>query len=152
VDPSVVIAIVGAIASIGGIFVANRYTSRIAKNAQIATQQIEEKKLDVASWQDQVKSWRDDVKQLRELRVQDRTEYENELHKAMTRIDALEEARRADARERAADRAIIDAMGAWGRVVVAILNKAEIVYPMPPPGIADTDPGSGRLRPIAPRG
>ena len=149
-DPSVVIAIVGAIASIVGIFIANRYTTRIAKNAQLATQQIEEKKLDVASWQEQVKSWRDDVKQLRELRVQDRTEYENELHKAMARIDALEDARRIDARERASDRATMDAMRAWGRVVVGILTRADIVFPMPPPGISDTDPGHGGLRPVTP--
>lgn len=140
-DPSVLIAVIGAIASIIGIIMANRYTTRIAKNAQLATQQIEEKKLDVASWQEQVKSWRDDVKQLRELRIQDRNEYEIELHKAMARIDVLEQARIVDARERAQDRANLDALRAWGRVVVSLLRSANVVYPPPPPGIADTDPG-----------
>lgn len=148
-DTSLVVALVGLVTSLGGIFIANRYTARTARQAQTTTAEIEQKKLDVASWQDQVKSWRDDVQTLREQRAADKAEYDREISKCNVRITELEEGRRADARQRAETQAHLDAVVAWGRMVVMLLHRAGIAYPAPPPGIQDTDPGRGTLRPVS---
>jgi hypothetical protein len=153
-DPSVIIAIISLVGSVGGIWVANRYTARTARDAQAQaralgeqTAEIERKKLDQESWRVQVDSWRADVAQLRELRMEDQQRHEIEMQKMQSRLDATDEQLRLMMRERAFDRAHIEAMVAWGRVVVSMMRTAGIAYPPPPPGVTDTLP-PGAIPPV----
>jgi uncharacterized membrane-anchored protein YhcB (DUF1043 family) len=144
VEPSVIIAILGVVSSLGVVVIANRYTARTARAAQETTAEIEEKKLDAASWKDQVESWRSDVKELREQRAADSRRFEEQLARQATRIDELTATVERQSGEIMRDRAHVTALVSWGRRVVALLREAGIAFPPPPPGVADTDPGLRR--------
>lgn len=147
-DTSLLVALVGLATSLGGIIIAQRYTARTARAAQASTAAIETRKLDVTSWQAQVEAWRADVKQLRELRAEDKAEHEAEMARMQERIDGLDTKLRDASRERVRDRANMDALIAWARVVVGLLRQAELVFPAPPPGVTDTDPGIPAFREV----
>lgn len=134
-EPSVLIAVLALISSLGGVVVANRYTARTAREAQETTAEIESKKLDASSWQEALKGWKDDVRQLREDRAEDAARYEADLAKLQGRVNSLAEELEAVNRARVFDRTQIDAMVAWGRIVVQMMRTAGIAYPPPPPGI-----------------
>jgi hypothetical protein len=147
VDSSVLIAIIALISSLGGIIVANRYTARTARQAQETTAEIESRKLDASSWQESLKLWKDDVKVLREQIKEDNIRYENDKAKMSGEIDAMREELRQVHKERTYDRVQIDAMVAWGKTVVVMMEKAGIPFPPAPRGILDTIP-PGAMRPI----
>lgn len=147
-DPSVIVAALALVSSLGGIVVANRFTARTARQAQETTAEIERKKLDAASWADAVKLWQNDVVLLRQRISDDRTEYETDTAKMQGRLEAMEEELRQVQRERIYDRHRIDALVVWSRTAVRMMREAGISFPQPPPGVTDTDPGSGALRPI----
>ena len=147
-DVSVILAVIAMVSSLGGIVVANRYTARTAREAQRQSAEIEEKKLDSASWKESVNNWKDDVQQLRAARREDQVQYENDLSKLQSRLDALDEELKIVNRARAFDRAQIDAMVAWGRVVVAMMRNADIPFPPAPPGVAESIPPGHGFPPI----
>lgn len=117
------------------------YTARAARASNKRTAEIEQSKLDTTRWQAQVDSWRSDVAQLRADRKEDEQRHQEQiaaLRERMTRIETVAE------EERRARFELIT----WARNVVALLRQAQIAYPAPPPGVADTDPGIPRLRGI----
>lgn len=117
------------------------YTARAARASNKRTAEIEQSKLDTTRWQAQVDSWRSDVAQLRADRKEDEQRHQEQiaaLRERMTRIETVAE------EERRARFELIT----WARNVVALLRQAQISYPAPPPGVADTDPGIPRLRGI----
>jgi hypothetical protein len=140
-DPSVIVAVLALVSSLGGIVVANRFTARTARQAQETTADIERKKLDASSWQDAVKLWKDDVMQLRKDREEDSVRHETEVIKLQSRLESMEDELRVVNRRGALLLARDDAMVAWSRVVVTIMREAGIVFPPPPPGVAETNPG-----------
>lgn len=147
-DPTVqvLIAVLGVIGTLGGVYVANRFTARTARAAQQTTAEIEAKKFDAASWKDQVDSWRADVKELREQRDADARRFAEQLGRMQGRIDELAATVERQAGEIMRDRQHVTALVSWGRQVVALLREAGITFPPPPPGVADTDPGLRRAR------
>jgi hypothetical protein len=148
-DASVIVAVLALVSSLGGIVVANRYTARTARDAQKQAAEIEEKKLDAASWKQSIDNWKDDVQQLRAARNEDRVQYENELSKMKSQLEAMDEELKMINRSRAFDRAQIDAMVAWSRVVIAMMRSADIPFPPAPPGVADSlPPGRAGFPPI----
>jgi uncharacterized membrane-anchored protein YhcB (DUF1043 family) len=144
-DPGVIVAVIGGVLSLTGVWLANRYTSRTAREAQITTAQIESRKLDIQTWKEQVELWRNDALKMRERL----DEYEKEAreHRAecRTQIQQLEDAIEREQEARSIERAQLDALMAWARVVVGILRRGEIPFPAPP-GIERTR--GGRLETI----
>jgi hypothetical protein len=149
-DPSVIVAVLALLSSLGGIVIANRFTARTARQAQETSAEIERKKLDASSWQEAVALWKDDVKQLRERLVEDDLRHELETTKLQGRIDTMEEELRLVNRDRAFDRIRIDALVAWSRHAVTVMRNAGITFPNPPPGVEESLPpsGPGAIRPI----
>jgi hypothetical protein len=147
VDASVIVSIVALVSSIGGVYVANRFTAKTARQAQETTAEIESRKLDATAMVERDKAWKDDVDRLRARMYEDDQRHEQETAKLEGRLQALEEELRLVNRQRAFDRAHIDAMVAWSRIVVGMMKEAGITFPPPPPGISDTLPPN-LLKPI----
>lgn len=146
-NPSVLIAIIGAVASLGGVAVAQRVTSRNARKAAETTERLEARKLDEAGWQAQYAGWKDDALKLRELRDRDQEKYESDRTKLEQRLSeqaeklgTMETKLTEIVRARAQEQAYLDSILSWCRVVVVLLRQANIAYPPVPPGVTDPAP------------
>lgn len=117
---SVVVALLG----LAGV----AYTARSAKAANLRTAESE-------AWNRQVESWRKDVEELRADREEDRRRHAEEMAEVRADLAKIKE----EARE---DRLARYELVTWARAVVALLRIHQIPFPPPPPGVADTDPGS----------
>lgn len=117
---TVIGSIVVALLGLAGV----AYTARSAKAANLRT-------ADSEAWNRQVESWRKDVEELRKDRDEDRK-----------RLAEMESTLEAVKKEAAIDRLARYELVHWARAVVALLRANGIPFPPPPPGVADTDPGS----------
>jgi septal ring factor EnvC (AmiA/AmiB activator) len=141
-DPGVVVAVIGGVLSLTGVWLANRFTSRTAREAQITTAQIESRKLDIQTWKEQVELWRGDALKMRERMNEFERESREHRDECRRQIQDLEEAIEREQDARVEERVQLDALMAWAKVVVGILRSGKIPYPVPPPGVDD----SGRER------
>jgi septal ring factor EnvC (AmiA/AmiB activator) len=155
VDTSVVLAIIALVSSLGGIVIANRYTARTARQAQVTTAEIEKDKIEQTSWRELNQGLREEVKRLRDDARADREEWAAQLEKVRTdalthghdcakQLDRLRQQIEQDAARHNRDRAHlarqVDALVDWGRAVVRQGRVHDWQLPSPPPALADTDP------------
>lgn len=139
-NTSVIVAIIGAIVSVIVAFIANRYTSQTARDAQRSTRELDQRKLDVESWKEQYQGWKDDALKLRTLREEDikgfevkATDFQEQINELRGQMDWMKE-------DRLRDQAYLFSVNAWCRSVVALLRDAGIPYPPPPTGLDSTVP------------
>jgi septal ring factor EnvC (AmiA/AmiB activator) len=133
VDPTLTVAIVGAIASIAVAVIANRFASRSARAAQRRTAEIERTKVDAEAYGRARESYDAALatqdRRIRELTAamdSDRREYRSEIAECKSRIRELEEARKQDRRT-------LLTVAVWARQILVILRSHEIEFPPPPP-------------------
>jgi uncharacterized membrane-anchored protein YhcB (DUF1043 family) len=137
---SLVVAGIGALVSIAVAIIANRYTSRTARQAQETTAELEDRKLDASTWKEQYQGWKDDAIKLRELREQDRKDFETSINECKGLINELRAQIDWMKEDRMRDQAYLYSVNAWCRAVVVLLRDAGIPYPPPPRGLDATDP------------
>lgn len=127
------IAVIGAVASILGAVIVNRYTAQSARAAQRQATEIERTKVDAEAYTRARENY-DAALAEQERRIQrlqkeldeDRGEHRADMTDCKSRIRELEQARRAD-QIRLRDLAI------YVRQLIAILRTHEIPFPEPPP-------------------
>lgn len=148
-DTAIIIAVIGLVGSLGGVYLAQRITARTARQAAQTTAELETRKLDQATWQEQYQGWRDDALKLRELLSAQEDRAREDRERSEQRISDLDKrlqilTRRLDdiQRERAKERAQLDSIISWCRVVVVLLRQAGVAYPPLPPGVLDVPPHS----------
>jgi hypothetical protein len=133
--PSLIGYLLAAAASLGGAWLLYRGSRRTAEDTRRTAadaNEIEQARLNIASWSEQVMSWRSDVVELRKQRAEDLVSYE-EAHKALiAKVDDLASKHRM---ERAETEQRINAMVLWGQQVVGIMRARGITFPPPPPGM-----------------
>lgn len=119
-----------------GVVAGQRYAAK-------RTAQIEERKVDFATYKEQVDGWRRDVNELRRDRDEDRKIHAAEIGRLRHRIDQLEQDREQD-RERIR-RLSEDLLkiSTWARELVRLLEHAQIDFPPSPVDLGVADP---RLR------
>lgn len=108
------------------------YTARSARAANRETIQL-------ASWKDLVTASRQEITALRTQQKQDEEDNRREITDLKERVDTL--TRRIDQSERR-ERALI----LWARSAVSIMRAQGISFPVPPPGVEETDPGTTRTQ------
>jgi uncharacterized membrane-anchored protein YhcB (DUF1043 family) len=130
VDPTLTVAIVGAIASIAVAVIANRFASRSARAAQRRTAEIERTKVDAEAYGRARESYDAALatqdRRIRELTAAMDSEYRSEIAECKSRIRELEEARKQDRRT-------LLTVAVWARQILVILRSHEIEFPPPPP-------------------
>lgn len=139
IDTSVIVAIIALISSVGGIIVANRYTSRNARDAAAKSVQVEQSKLDEARRQSLMDNMQEEISRITEQRRKDREDFENELTKLNGRLTTISNEHEQYRRERSFLQQQVDTLIMWSRAVVRVMRGAGVQYPPPPPGV-DTDP------------
>jgi septal ring factor EnvC (AmiA/AmiB activator) len=147
IDTSVIVAILAAVASIGGIIVANRYTSRTARDAAAKSVLVEQGKLDEQRRQSLMDNMQEEITRVNEMRKQDRQEFEARITETNARLTELSGEHDRYRRERSFLQQQVDSLVLWSRAVVRVMRGNNIAYPPPPPGV-DTDPdGFAPIRP-----
>jgi uncharacterized protein (DUF342 family) len=139
VDTSVIVAIIALIGSVSGVIIANRYTSRNARDAAAKSVLVEQSKLDEQRRQSLMDNMQEEITRLNEQRRKDREEFESELGKVNGRLTALSSEHDQYRRERGFLQQQVDTLILWSRAVVRVMRGAGVQYPPPPPGV-DTDP------------
>src|SRR5438270_4762714 len=139
-NTSVLIAIIGAVASVVGVIIAQRVTARNATKASETTERLEERKLDQAGWAAQYAGWKDDALKLREQRDRDQERYEQDRIKFEARLAEMDAKLTEIVRARAQEQAYLDSLLSWCRVVVVLLRQAGISFPPLPPGVTAPPP------------
>ena len=139
IDPSVIVAIIALVSSVGGIIVANRYTSRNAREAAAKSVVVEQSKLDEMRRQSLMDNMQEEILRLNEMRKADRTEFEARLAETNQRLSAISTEHEQYRRERSFLQQQVDTLVMWSRAVVRVMRGAGVQYPPPPPGV-DTDP------------
>lgn len=159
IDPSVIVAIIALVSSIGGIFIANKFTARSARDAQSKAATVEQNKLDEQRRQSLMDNMQEEINRIDEMRRRDRQEYITirdedkeafEAHRkdCAERISLLEDEQRRLRRERNTLSGRVDDLILWSRAVVRVMRNAGITYPPPPPGVDSTDPDG--FSPVSP--
>lgn len=149
IDTSIVVSIIALVSSVSGIVIANRYTSRNAREAAAKSATVEQGKLDEQRRQSLMDTMQEEINRIDAMRKADREEYkrvrdedkaEFQAHKldCTARIRTLEEDQAALSRERTFLSQQVDALVQWSRAVVRVMRNANVTYPAPPPGV-DTD-------------
>lgn len=130
---ALLVAIVGAVASVAVAVIANRFTARSAAAAQRRAASIERTKVDAEAYRRARESYdaalatqEKRIEQLQTDMAEDRGEYRAEIAECKARIRELEEARRGD-------RLQIRTLALYARGLIGILRAHEIEYPTPPP-------------------
>lgn len=146
-DPTIAVAVLALISSLGGIVVANRYAARGARSAQEAAQRIENTKVDAEaykrareSYDAALKEQEQRIARLRKEMEDDRREHERDMAECLRRIERLEgdlERDRGRLRRLASDLA---KLSAWARRLIRSLRSQGIAYDPPPIELGDTDP------------
>lgn len=150
IDTSIVVAVIALLSSISGIVIANRYTSRNAREAAAKSASVEQSKLDEQRRQSLMDNMQEEINRVDAMRKQDREEYrrvrdedraEFQAHKleCQARIRSLEEEQAMLRRERTSLTQQVDALIEWSRAVMRVMRNADVTYPAPPPGV-DNDP------------
>jgi len=139
IDASVIVAIIALIGSVGGIVVANRYTSRNARDAAAKSVIVEQSKLDESRRQNLMDNMQEEIDRINTMRKQDRTEFEQRLAETNLRLTELMVQHDNYRRDRVLLQQQVDSLVMWSRAVIRILRGASLQYPPPPPGV-DTDP------------
>jgi spore coat protein CotF len=138
-DPSVIVAIIALISSVGGIIIANRYTSRNARDAAAKSVIVEQGKLDEQRRQSLMDNMQEEITRLTDMRRKDREDFEAELAKTNARLTTISTEHDQYRRERTFLQQQVDTLVMWSRAVVRVMRTAGVQYPPPPPGV-DTDP------------
>lgn len=132
IDLSLWVAVIGLFGSIGAVFVANRFTTRSTRAAQLQTAAIERTKVDALAYERARQSYDAALatqnRRLADLQQElneDREEYRTGVAECKQRIRELEDARRAD-------QVRIRNLVAYMRVLIGLLRQHEIAYPLPP--------------------
>lgn len=150
VDPSVIVAIIALVSSVLGIFIANRYTARTAREAAAKSVLVEQSKLDESRRQslmdnmqeeiDRIQRMRkEDREEYQRIRAEDRAEFERRLTETNTKLTAISTEHEQYRRERTFLQQQVDTLVMWSRAVVRVMRNNNVNYPPPPPGV-DTDP------------
>jgi hypothetical protein len=134
IDTSVIVAIIALVGSIGGIVIANRYTSRNARDAAAKSVIVEQSKLDESRRQNLMDNMQEEITRLNEMRKADRIEFEQRLAETNLRLTELMTQHDNYRRDRVLLQQQVDSLVLWSRSVIRILRGAELQYPPPPPG------------------
>lgn len=149
-DPSVIVAIIALVSSVGGIFVANRYTSKNARDAAAKSVIVEQGKLDEQRRQSLMDNMQEEITRLNDMRRTDREEYQRvrqedrdefarRLAETNVKLATISTEHDQYRRERTFLQQQVDTLVLWSRAVVRVMRSAGVQYPPPPPGV-DTDP------------
>lgn len=116
------------------------YTARSARGANSRTAAVEQYKAETERWKTQVESWRADAQTLRSDMAEDRRHFDEQLGKLQTRVREVEE-------QATSDRLARIELVQWARTVIAILRRANLMFPPPPASVSD----SGGHQAVSPR-
>lgn len=146
-NATIIAALIGLFGSISGVYIANRWQARTARRVAEAQEDVATQELQVNVWHQQYEAWKADAIALREQRDADQQRYEADRNRFEQRfaemaqeMEGLKARVSTLTRERAEEQAYVEALIAWCRVVVRLLQQAGIAYPPLPAGVSDTDP------------
>lgn len=126
-----------------GVIAGQRYAAK-------RSAQVEDRKVDLSVYKDQVDGWRRDVDELRKDRDEDRKTHTAELARLRHRVDELEQALDQDRERIRRLSADLLAISTWARGLVRLLEQAQIDFP-PSPVDLGTDPRLRLPRPASER-
>lgn len=139
IDASIIVAIIALIGTVGGVFIANKYTSNAAREAAAKSAVVEQSKLDEQRRQYLMDNMQEEITRLNDMRRKDREEFETRLSEMNTRMTVIATEHDQYRRERSFLQQQVDSLVMWSRAVVRVMRNAGVQYPPPPSGV-DTDP------------
>jgi septal ring factor EnvC (AmiA/AmiB activator) len=139
IDASIIVAIIALVSTVSGVIIANRYTSRAAREAAAKSVIVEQSKLDEQRRQYLMDNMQEEITRITEMRRQDRDDYDRRISEMNTRMTAISDQHDQYRRERSFLQQQVDSLVLWSRAVVRVMRGANITYPPPPQGV-DTDP------------
>lgn len=139
IDTSVIVAIIALISTVAAVIIANRYTSRAAKEAAAKSVVIEQSKLDEARRQFIMDNMQEELTRITAERRKEVEDFERRMQSLQQRLAEISDKQDQYRRERSYLQQQVDSLVMWSRAVVRVMRTAELSYPPPPSGV-DTDP------------